>query len=48
MRFADAHKFWNGDPPEIVYAPDIIYPSCLSKQASRLPSAGSNAPTNVK
>jgi AraC family transcriptional regulator, alkane utilization regulator len=26
MPFADQHTFWNGDPPEIAYAPDIIRP----------------------
>jgi AraC-like DNA-binding protein len=26
MPFADQHMFWNGDAPEIAYAPDIISP----------------------
>jgi len=26
LPFADQHKFWNGEPPEIAYAPDIIHP----------------------
>jgi AraC-like DNA-binding protein len=26
MPFADQHRFWNGDPPGIAYAPDIVHP----------------------
>jgi len=34
MPFADQHKFWNGEAPEIAFAPDIVHPGPIEGMAT--------------